>query len=280
MTDREIREHIAEPLATGQAAAVAVGESLERKADRSDVARAATVSGIVAAVVAIVISVPIAISAAAEQAAQAVRTDALEAQQDDNRDRADAAYAAAQDANAELARRGQEPVDVPRPTGDGTDQATLVAATVAGTLAELPEVVRSPSAAELGGAVARYMSSHPAPGVTPGQVAEQVAAYLKANPPATGATGATGEPGAEGKEGPAGPKGDQGPQGERGETGPPPTAEEILAAFYAEAQANPNLMCAGTEGIFTRIDGVLVQPDGALAPQRQTIWACIPPPAE
>jgi hypothetical protein len=270
----EHRERIAEPLATGHAAVAAVGESLDRKADRGDVVRASAVSGIVAAVVAVLISVPLAVGAASEQAAQEVRTDALESQQRDNRDRADAAYTAAQEANAELARRGQQPVDVPKPTGDGADQDTLVAATVAGALAELPDVVRAPTADELGGAVARYMASHPAPGVTPDMVSDSVAAYLAANPPATGS------PGAAGADGASGPQGPQGPQGEKGEKGDSPTADEILTAFYGAARANPNLMCAGTDSVFTQIDGVLVQPDGALVPQRQTIWACIPPPAE
>jgi hypothetical protein len=276
-TEQEIRDDIAEPLATGSAAVAAVGQSLDRKPDRSDVVRLAAVSGIVSALVAVLISVPLAISGSAERAAQEIRTGQLAAQQEDSRERADAAYTAAQEANAELARRGQEPVDVPRPTGEGTDQATLVAATVAGTLAELPEIVRSPSAIELGGAVARYMADHPVPGVTTGQVADSVAAYFEANPPQPGITGTAGPQGAAGADGPQGPAGEKGDKGDKGDT---PTGEEILAAFYAEAQANPNLMCAGTEGVFTRIDGVLVQPDGALTPQRQTIWACIPPPVE
>lgn len=271
------RERIAEPLATGQAAAAAVGASLRQKADRGDVVRAAVTSGIVSALVAVLIAVPLSIGGSAARARQEVRTETLEAQQEANRDRADAAYNAAQEANAELARRGQEPVSVPKPTGEGTDQETLVAATVAGTLAQLPERTRPPTAAEVGDAVASYMAANPVPGVTPQQVSQAVAAYLRENPPPPGPAGPTGATG------PEGPQGEQGPKGEKGDPAPPPTAEEIQAAVEQVLTENPNMLCTANGGLWRQLDNVVQDPtpnepnvvgnDDATA---ITIWACVP----
>jgi hypothetical protein len=285
MPDRAQQEQrpagVAGPHASGTAAVRAVGRDLDRKADRSDVWRIASVSAIVGGLAAVLISVPIAIGGARDQARQEVRTEAVEQQQRQNQERADAAYDAAQQANAELERRGQAPVPVPRPDdSDDGGQETLVAAAVAGTLAQLPEQVRDPSAPELGAAVARYLVANPIPGVTPEQVSNAVASYLRQNPPPPGPPGSTGPAGPTGQQGAPGSQGERGEKGDKGDPGDPPTGADILAAFYAEAQANPNLLCAGTDAIFTRLEGVLVQPEGELTPRRQAIWTCIPPSAE
>lgn len=283
-----MRPDIQESVTTGSAAIEAVGQSLDRKADRRDVYRIAAVAAAVAASVAVLISVPVAIAGGRQLAAQDLRQDAIEQRQQEDRDRADAAYTAAQEANEELARRGQPRVNVPRPTEDPKAiQDTLVAAAVAGTLAELPELVQPPTVQQMataaGAAVARYMAANPLPGVTPEQVAGQVASYLRANPPAAGPEGKSGTPGDVGATGPTGPP----PQcmseptqcrGERGETGPAPTAEQIMAAFAVEVGKNPSLLCAG-EGTFVKLEGVLVASDSAI-PRTQDIWTCIPPSGE
>jgi hypothetical protein len=142
------------------------------------------------------------------------------------------------EANAELARRGQAQVPIPD-VGQADDLEVTRASIVAEVLTEvLPEVDARPTAAQIAGAVAVYMRDNPAPGPTALQVFEGISAYLTANPQPAGPQGEQGEPGQQGE---AGQPGVQGPQGEQG---PPPTVEEMQAAFTAFIDANPDYLPA------------------------------------
>lgn len=272
---RPLRPGVAGPLEDAQAAVVAVGHTLEGKPDRREVLRTAIASGIVGAIAAVLIAVPLSIAGARTQArtdaSQDARAAALEQSQKEDRARADDAYSAAQEANAELKRRGQEPVPVPKPEGTDSAQDTLVAAAVAGTLAALPKTSRGPSAAELGRAVATYMASNPAPGPSARQIAAAVAAWLQAHPPADGTDGR------DGQDGPTGPGGPTGPTGPQGPAGPAPTAEEIQAAVAAELADNPGVLCTSTGGTWTRLDNVVIDADPSvtLDATTATVWACV-----
>lgn len=266
------RPEIVAPLTAGTAAVAAVGESMQRKPDRAEVWKITGVAAVTAAAVAVLISVPLALAGAKQQAGQEARNQALEQAQNASADRADAAFQAAQEANAELARRGQPQVPVPRPSEEqGAQEETLVAAAVAGTLAALPEQVRAPSAQDLGRAVAAYLVANPAPGPTAVQVAEAVAAFIRANPPAPGADGLNGADGAQGPEGAQGPT---------GVPGPGPTPEEIRAAVAAHMAANPDEQCRATGGQWSQLPNVVQDPtpndlvgnDATTI----TIWACVP----
>lgn len=267
------RPEIAGPLSAGTAAVAAVGETMQRKPDRSEVWKITTVAAATAAAVAVLVSVPLALSGARDQArqelAQEARNQALEQAQAASAQRADAAFQAAQKANAELARRGQPQVPVPPPSDDhGAQEGTLVAAAVAGTLAALPEQVRAPSAQDLGAAVASYMVANPAPGPTTAQIAEAVAAFVRANPPAAGRDGAAGL---------QGPTGVAGPTGERG---PGPTPEQIQDAVTAWMASNPDSECRSKGGQWRQLNDVVQDPTpndvvGTDA-TTVTIWACVP----
>ena len=268
------RPEIVAPLNAGTAAVAAVGESMQRKPDRAEVWKITGVAAVTAAAVAVLISVPLALAGAKEQASQEMRQEArnqaLEQAQHASADRADAAFQAAEEANAELARRGQPQVPVPRPSEDRGDQeGTLVAAAVAGTLAALPEQVRAPSAEDLGQAVAAYLVANPAPGPTAAQVADAVTAFVRANPPATGASGAPGVPG---QPGATGATGAQGPKGDPGLT-----ADEVRGAALEALAQNPGVLCTTTGGSWQRLEYVVVdeQPENPLNPQTtRTLWAC------
>lgn len=137
-----------------------------------------------------------------------------EQQADDEQARTSAAVTALQQANAELAARGQSPVAPPSPGAPDSD--TLVAATTARVLAACQVC----SAAEIGRLVAVAVAAQPV-GPSPAELATAIANYLQANPPAPGRNG------------------DNGRDGDKGEPGRPPTAEEIQDAVTAYLAANP-----------------------------------------
>ncbi len=274
MTDIERHpDEVRDTLSVGLAATRTVGGALSRKADRTDVWKMVTVGGFFAAAVAIAVSVPAAISAANTRAV------ASAAQQTGNesRQRAEQAYAAAQLANEELKRRGQEPVALPAPSEDNAPE-TLVAAATARVLASLPENSTADAQA-LGRAVASYFLANPVT-VPPELVSSRVADYLQRNPPPAGEDGTDGEDGQDGANGVDGKNGEPGAKGDKGDPGPPPTGAEIMAAFSQAAQENPSLLCAG-KGSFTLVRGVLTRPnpDNPAEQIPQDIWTCVPTPS-
>jgi hypothetical protein len=136
-------------------------------------------------------------------------------------------------ANGELADRGQPQVPIPTP-GTAPDTDVIVASAAARVLASLPDT--TPSAAQLGQAVARFVATNPIPPAqpTPGQISSALAGYFTTNPPPSGPQGEAGVPGAEG------PQGKEGPQGPAGR---PPTAEEIEAAVGQYFVEHPEALC-------------------------------------
>jgi hypothetical protein len=277
MTDTERQpDEVRDTLSVGLAATRTVGGALSRKADRTDVWKIVTIGCLVAAAIAIAVSVPAAISASSTRAV------ALAAQEagNESRQRAEQAYAAAQLANEELKRRGQEPVALPSPS-EGNAPETLVAAATARVLASLPQ--GSPYDAQaLGRAVASYFLANPVT-VPPELVSSRVADYLQRNPPPAGEDGSDGEDGVDGADGKDGTNGvdgkngEPGVKGDKGDAGPPPTGAEIMAAFNQAAQDNPSLLCAG-KGSFTLVRGVLTRPNPENPAEQipQDIWTCVP----
>lgn len=274
MTDTERQpDEVRDTLSVGLAATRTVGGALSRKADRTDVWKIVTIGCLVAAAIAIAVSVPAAISASSTRAV------AVAAQQagNESRQRAEQAYAAAQLANEELKRRGQEPVALPSPSEDNAPE-TLVAAATARVLASLSED-STRDAQALGRAVASYFLANPVT-VPPELVSARVADYLQRNPPPAGEDGVDGTDGADGKDGVDGKNGEPGAKGDKGDPGPPPTGAEIMAAFSQAAQENPSLLCAG-KGSFNLVRGVLTRPnpDNPAEQIPQDIWTCVPTPS-
>lgn len=253
---------------TATAAAQTIGTALSRKADRSDVWKVVVVAGLLITAVSVGLSA-LAVSQVAEQRAEAV---AAQKTQTDIKQTADKAYAAAQQANDELTRRGQQPVPVPKPT-DASSTDTIVAAAAAKVLASLPPTTSTPpTAASIAAAVAGYFVANPPPQVTPSMVANSVAGYLQANPPPPGPTGTPGPAGADGA------TGAQGPAGPKGDKGDPPTEQDIMTAFNNAALNNPSILCAG-KGTFQELDGVRIDDPSNPVPGSHksiTIWTCIP----
>lgn len=136
-------------------------------------------------------------------------------------------------ANAKLIAQGQPPVaSPPDPQPNAPDQVRLAtAAATASTLAQLPATkLAKPNADDLGKAIADYLVLHPVTplGPTPDQISAGLATYFADHPV---------------KPGPAGPTGSPGP------SGPPPTSDEIMAAFTKAAATNPQILCPrGTYG--------------------------------
>jgi hypothetical protein len=256
---------------TARAAAQSIGNALGRKADRADVWKVVVVVTLLGCAVSIGVSA-LAVSQVAEQRAAVT---AAEKAQAEIKATADRAYAAAQQANEQLAQRGQQPVPIPKPT-DQSSTDTIVAAAVAKVLASLPPTTSAPpSAASIAAAVAGYFVANPPPQITPSMVANGVAGYLQANPPPPGPAGAQGPAGADGAAGPAGPQGAAGPKGDKGDS---PTAQDIMDAFNAAALNNPSILCAG-KGTFQELDGVRVDDPANPIPDSHksiTIWTCIP----
>lgn len=123
----------------------------------------------------------------------------------------DAALAKLNEANDELMARGQAPVPAPR---EAEPAEAIAAAVLAQVLAQLPPV---PTADEVAQRIVPAVTANVL-GPTRAELAEQVAAYLQANPP---------------------PPGVDGEDGVDGEPGRPPTQEEIDAAVAAYLQAHP-----------------------------------------
>jgi len=168
---------------------------------------------------------------------------------------AEDAHALGATANKTLSERGQATVPIPAPGTTG-DTEVLVAAATARVLASLPDL--RPTAAELGGAVARYLSLNPIP--APQLVVEAVAAYFAANPPPSGAPGRDCDPAVIPE--------CRGPQGEKGDKGDPPTAQEIQAALEQYIRENPNVLCP-RGGSFAQLRVQLA--DGGIA----DTWTCV-----
>lgn len=248
-------EDVDRTLAAGHAAAERVADAVERKPDWPQVRRFVLVA--VVSFSLLMAGVSITVSLLASRAVTAAAADAAAANRavGENRELANKAYEAAQEANEKLAQRGQAQVPVPPP--DNTTE-TLVAAATASVLASLPPAP-APTREALGEAVASYMASHPVTplGPTIGQVSEALAAYLTANPP------------------PSGEKGEQGAQGVKGDKGDPPTAADIQAAFVAYVQANPGLLrdnlCLGDGQGQYRLATDLIAADGS----RISGWLCV-----
>lgn len=162
-------------------------------------------------------------------------------------------------ANAELERRGQQPVPIPQP-GQAQDSDVLVASAAARVLASLPDL--RPSADELGAAIAQYVSANSSRfGPSPQQLAATTATYFEANPPPSG------QPGVDGKDGEPGAK------GEKGDKGDPPTQQEIQAAFEAYIRDNPDALCP-RGGSFAQLRVQLA--DGGTADTWQCVVAITP----
>lgn len=260
--EAERREAIETAHAEGVAAANTLGEGLSHKADRRDVWKVAAVVACLGAALAITVSMAAAYQIVHLQAERAAEQAKFTAEQERTRQ----AIAALEEANRDLQARGQQPI--PHPP-DLEASETLVAAATARVLATLPPAP-TPSAQQVGDAVASYMVTHPV-GASPTLVAQQVAGYLAANPPPAGPQGEKGDAGDKGEPGDEGPPGEPGEKGEPGRT---PTAEEIVAAFSQAAAQNPDLLCAG-KGKFTEVRGfVQVPPD--LLPQERAFWVCLP----
>lgn len=145
-------------------------------------------------------------------------------------------------ANRELEERGQEPVSIPEP-GEGQDLDVIVAAATASVLASIPDP--SPTAAELGEAIARHMATNPPPGPSAAQLSATLAGYLATNPIPPGVPGADCDPTVRPEcRGPEGEQGDQGEPGRDGVDGRTPTEAEIQMAFVAFIDANPDFLPA------------------------------------
>jgi len=173
-------------------------------------------------------------------------------------------------ANAQLAQRGQSPVPIPNP-GSTDDINVIVAAATAKVLASLPDL--HPTAAQLGQAVAQYMAANPVSPLSPSpsQIAASLAGYFATNPPPPGPTGPTGPSGARGAPGVTGepgPTGPAGPEGPAGPPGPAPTESEIQQAFTDYIRDNPNALCP-QGGAFAQIRVLLA--DGGSA----DTWTCV-----
>lgn len=171
-------------------------------------------------------------------------------------------------ANGELARRGQPQVPIPTP-GTAPDTDVIVSAAAARVLASLPVYVTKP---DLGRGIAEYLAANPIP-PTPTQIAAVLAGYFAVNPLPSGPPGPSGSPGEPGATGANGVPGPGGPKGDKGE---PPTAAEIEAAFAAYIQDNPNALCP-RGGAFTQLRLQLA--DGGSADSWQCVVATYPPPS-
>lgn len=195
---------------------------------------------------------------------QSVRDAAQDAAQEELRSRATAAQQLGDQANKELTDQGLAPVDVPR-LGQASDYDVLATSIVPIILAELAKsrdepppppgvpppaaTVLAPTPQQVANALAEFLAVNPII-VNPADIAEQVAAYLAANPPPKGDPGDTGPRGADGANGADGAQGEQGAQGD---PGPQPTADQIMDAFRVAVAANPSLLCpdGGTYGFVT-----------------------------
>lgn len=248
-------EDVDRTLAAGHAAADAVADAVERKPDWAQVRRYVLISVVSASLLMAGVSIGVSVIAARSVATATADAAAAKSAVGENRELANKAYEAAQEANQKLASRGQAPVPVPSP--DNASES-LVAAATASVLASLPPA-QPPTAQALAQAVANYMSANPVTpqGPTVGQVSEALAGYFVTNPL------------------PSGERGEPGAPGEKGDKGDPPTAQEIQAAFVEYIKANPALLrdnlCMGEGQGQYRLASDLIAADGS----RITGWLCV-----
>lgn len=173
--------------------------------------------------------------------------------------------AAGDKANAELANRGQPQVPIPQP-GTNLDAEVITASATARVLASLPDFHPTPD--QLGQAVAVYLMRNPL-SATPLQIATSLAAYFAVTPPPSGPAGPTGESGVPGQ------PGKTGQPGAKGDPAPPPTAEQIQAAFVQYVHDHPDVLCP-SGGNFSQLSLRLA--DGGSADSWQCVVAVYPSP--
>ncbi|MFJ5984295.1 hypothetical protein [Lentzea sp. NPDC092896] len=167
---------------------------------------------------------------------------------------AERAKEAGDTANAELERRGQQPVPIPQP-GQAQDSDVLVAAATARVLAALPDT--RPTSTAIATEVARYVTQNQSLFTpSPQQIMQTVAAYLEETPPPSGPPGTPGTDGAKGE------------KGDRGDKGDPPTQQEIQAAWVALLRDQPDVLCP-RGGAFAQLRIALA--DGGTA----DTWTCV-----
>lgn len=179
---------------------------------------------IAAVTVSLIVSIATSIVAINVATDASARTNAAEAAQVQHDTEIDAALQRLQEANDALAARGQAPVETPA----APDQAAAVSAAVlAQVLAQLPEV---PTAEEVANRIQSAVTANVL-GPTRDRLAEETAAYFRANPPPQGPPPSveairaeiraelSRNPPPRGEQGERGDPGETGPQGERGEPG-------------------------------------------------------------
>lgn len=247
-----------------------LGHRIDNKPSKREVIRIAAIVALVGALLGSALSIGVSVLALGEVARQESRTTALGSDVANSRDLAEKAYQAAQAANGQLTARGQTPVPVPPPSDDDPT-STIVAASAARVLAQLPSV---PSAEQVAQKLAADQLLNP-PAVPVAQVSAVVASYLQANPPPKG------DPGTPGENGQPGVEGKPGTDGKDGQPGPPPTEQQIQDAWVAYVQAHPDFLpsqlCANYGQNFNQAKDLVAQ-DGT----RYTLYGCItsvvPPP--
>ena len=230
---------------------------IETKPSKREVIRIAALVALVASLLGSALSIGVSTLALGEVARQESRTTALGSDVANSKELAEKAYQAAQAANSQLTARGQTPVPVPPPSDDDPT-STIVAASAARVLAQLPPV---PSAEQVAQRLAADQILNP-PATPVAQVSAVVASYLQANPPPKGEPGERGQPGENGK------------NGADGKDAPPPTDEQIQGAFIAYVQEHPDFLpsqlCANYGQNFNRAQDLVAQ-DGT----RYTLYGCI-----
>jgi len=247
-----------------------LGHRIDGKPSKREVIRIAAIVALVGALLGSALSIGVSVLALGQVARQESRTTALGSDVASSRELAEKAYQAAAAANSQLTARGQTPVPVPPPT-DADPTSTIVAASAARVLAQLPPV---PSAEQVAQKLAADQLLNP-PSVPVAQVSAVVASYLQENPPPPGPTGPQGLPGENGQ------PGENGKNGADGQPGRPPTEQEIQDAWVAYVQAHPDFLpsqlCANYGQNFNQAKDLVAQ-DGT----RYTLYGCItsvvPPP--
>jgi hypothetical protein len=237
-----------------------LGHQIETKPSKREVIRIAALVALVASLLGSAVSIGVSTLALGEVARQESRTTALGSDVANSKDLAEKAYQAAQAANGQLTARGQTPVPIPPPS-DNDPTSTIVAASAARVLAQLPQV---PTAQQVAQRLASDQLLNP-PAVPVAQVSAVVASYLQANPPPKGEPGTPGE---------KGQPGENGQNGQDGRDAPPPTDEQIQGAFVAYVEAHPDFLpsqlCANYGQNFNRAQDLVAQ-DGT----RYTLYGCI-----
>lgn len=259
MTTEERREAMEQTYREGVAATERVDKRLTAgRLRRGQAWKIAFVASCVVLAISLILNTAVARSVVDLRADQVAAQESREAEERRTRE----AITALQQANEDLRRRGQQPVDQPSQLGDGE---ALVAAATARVLANLPATPQ-PTSEQIAAELARYFAVNPVT-VSPQRIAQQVASYFAENPVEP-------EQGEQGEQGERGEKGDKGDPGAKGADGHTPTPDEIMAVFSEAAVQNPNLLCAG-KGTFTEVVGfVRVPPENV--PSERSFWTCLP----